>query len=76
MTLNAKAVPIQEEWERVHRTVKGLYAIYGDDFDYLVSWPCSCYSGLAGTVYNAIHHLNDRHLWARERIADWVESLS
>lgn len=28
----------------------------------------------ARSVYNIIVHLNDAHLWTRERIADWLET--
>ena len=26
-------------------------------------------------VYETIYHLNDKHLWTREQIAGWVESI-
>jgi hypothetical protein len=32
----------------------------------------SCYPR---DLHSTIMHLNDRHKWSRERIADWVESL-
>lgn len=28
----------------------------------------------AKTLNDAVHHLNDRHKWTREAIADWLES--
>lgn len=40
--------------------------------------PCGCNDAeLGGTVtlYWLIIHLNDRHKWSRDRIADWVATL-
>lgn len=35
---------------------------------------CSCPAcDVPGNIAGLIPHLNDDHLWARERIADWVE---
>jgi hypothetical protein len=39
-----------------------------------VKLPCAC--NLHTPLSTAIQHLNDNHRWARERIADWLDSLN
>ena len=42
-----------------------------------VRWPCDCYDfmdGAYGMLSNCIMHLNDKHHWTRQQIADWLEA--
>jgi len=34
-----------------------------------------CASSMRDDLYNLIQHLNDRHRWTRQAIADWLETL-
>lgn len=49
--------------------------------DVMQVWPFTAYWGhcpdchTGGEIAYVVYHLNDDHLWTRERIADWVETL-
>jgi hypothetical protein len=45
------------------------WAAYGDRRSQPCPDGCALHSAMAGMI----QHLNDKHRWTRERIADWVE---
>lgn len=43
--------------------------------DIKVSSPCPCTFAFNHTIYWTVQHLNDNHMWSREKIADWLDKL-
>ena len=68
-----KAAGLQMELDSLHN-----FVLIEQTFPLLYrAWHIACpdCQRIQQDLGNAIAHLNDRHAWTRERIADWVQAL-
>lgn len=63
--IHSDTTPSTSELTELFSVVTALRSCPGDDG--CVYWVAS--------VFEVVTHLNDNHLWSRERIADWVETV-
>ena len=67
----------------------GIEAEFNNDSGYLIAekqWPellndlccpvCNVLDPNRSKLRDVIYHLNDKHMWTREQIADWIDSLT
>ena len=68
-------------WDNTTLSTHGIVAVLTSLFpmiDKIIEFPCSCGSKVPeykDTIHDIIIHLNDKHKWSREKIADWLDSL-
>ena len=65
--------------ESLNYPCRPKYRLYehfeGEFIEALVSCPHSPGCPIRGQIRSMMEHLNDNHLWTREDIADWLESI-